>query len=434
MRQVARHRRAPSLARRMILGLVAFLALIGLLAILAEPIRKGWPSPRQWLALEQARQLLETSIGRDPTGALAFQPTTQMIAYMAAAPDFWFVASDGGTPVRGGIALHENKDARGTRVSMLQGTTAELETAVGPVGVLLGGQRGDLLDGAGAWLGKRLPRWLVAVAIVALCTTALTIGLVHLLLRPVRRAAQAAMALTPGQGTPALPTDGVPIEILPLVTATNGAFARLEREHDRQRQFIANAAHELRTPIAILSVRLDELPAGPAKQRLCQDMARLTMLANQLLDLERLHHSGPGTYHPVDLVALTRDVVADIAPLAIDNGSTVSFQSVPPRWEIQGDEQALRGVFYNLMGNALAHGGPAVNVALRIDATGAIEVADQGIGVPAEARERVFEAFQRGGGTGTGLGLYIVREVLRAHGATIELREGRPGAVFRIRF
>jgi len=77
-----------------------------------------------------------------------------------------------------------------------------------------------------------------------------------------------------------------------------------------------------------------------------------------------------------------------------------------------------------------------VDVELRVGADGVIEVADSGMGVPAEVRERVFEAFQRGGGNGggAGLGLYIVREVLRVHGAQIELRDGAPGAVFQVRF
>ena len=161
------------------------------------------------------------------------------------------------------------------------------------------------------------------------------------------------------------------------------------------------------------------------------------MLANQLLDIERLHHAGgPQPDRRVEMVALAREVVAEIGPLAIDSGGTLSFRSALRRLDIVGDEQALRGVLLNLIGNALTHGGRGVSVEVRIDLDGTIVVADSGVGVTVEARERVFEAFQRAseGSAGGGLGLYIVREVLKAHHALIELRDGRPGAIFRIRF
>lgn len=439
MRWWPSRRRAPSLARRMILGLVAFQAFVGLLEIFAEPIASGRLSLRQWLAAEQAAQLVAVSVDRNAAGELTFKPTPDMSAYIAAAPDFWFYVTDGTELVRGG-STEQPKFERGPdgkRVDPRQGTMFQLETQVGRVNLMLGGEHGELLEGAWVWLGDRLRRWLFTLAIVAVCVTVVTIALVQLLLRPVRAAARAAAALQPGQHVPALPEAGVPVEILPLVSATNAAFDRLEREHSRQRRFIANAAHELRTPIAILGIRLDELPEGQTKQRLRQDVRRLTMLANQLLDLERLHHSGgPQLDRKVDMVALAREVVAEIGPLAVDSGGTLAFRSALRQLNVMGDEQALRGVLLNLISNALTHGGRGVTVEVRIDVDGSIVVADGGVGVTVEARERIFEAFQRAseGSAGAGLGLYIVREVLSAHRAQIELRDGRPGAVFRIRF
>lgn len=439
MRWWPMRRRAPSLARRMILGLVAFAALIGLLEIFAEPIATGRLSLRQWLAAEQAAQLVAASLGRNAVGELTIVPTPDLQAYIAAAPEFWFYITDGTELLRGGSTTQPifERGPDGQRKDPRQGTMFQLETQVGKVNLMLGGEHGELLEGAWIWLGDRLRRWLFTLAIVAVCVTVVTVGLVQLLLRPVRAAARAASALQPGQHSPALPEAGVPIEILPLVSATNAAFDRLEREHARQRRFIANAAHELRTPIAILGIRLDELPEGRTKQRLRQDVRRLTMLANQLLDIERLHHAGgPQPDRRVEMVALAREVVAEIGPLAIDSGGTLSFRSALRRLDIVGDEQALRGVLLNLIGNALTHGGRGVSVEVRIDLDGTVVVADSGIGVTVEARERIFEAFQRAseGSAGAGLGLYIVREVLKAHQAQIELRDGRPGAVFRIRF
>ncbi|WP_207484384.1 sensor histidine kinase [Arenibaculum pallidiluteum] len=412
---------------------MAFPALVGLLVLLAEPLTADGVSFAEWVAREQVKPLLAESLLRDASGRLVLEPSPELAAYMAENPGFWFFAVDGMTKIEGGAA--RSLDIfDGDRVNS-HGATFHLVSRGGHVGVLFGDHRGDLWAGICAWLADRLHRWLVALLVLAACTTLITVRLVRFLLRPVQRAAEAAAALTPGQPVPALPEAGVPAEILPLVTATNAALARLDQEHERQRRFIANAAHELRTPIAILGVRLDELPESSVKLALRHDVKRLVMLTNQLLDVERLHHGRADQRRPVDIVALAREVVAEMGPLAIGLGSTLSFETALPRLDLRGDEQALRGVFLNLVSNALTHGGANITVEVRVRDDGAVEVADDGIGVAADARDRVFEAFQRsGGGGGAGLGLYIVREVLRAHGASIELRDGQPGSVFLIRF
>lgn len=432
--------RPPSIARRIIIGLVSFLAVVGLLRTLADPFEER-VSFTHFFTAEQVKPLLATSIVRDASGRLAFVPTPALTAYMADNPEFWFFASDGGTKIHGGAG----KAAPGGMPDMIKphrtpGITFHLKTRAGQVGVLMEGQHGDLWEGFRVWLTAELWEWLVIMIGLAIATTLITVHLVRFLLRPVRDAAEAAAALKPGLHGPALPEFGVPVEILPLVTATNAAFARLEREHDRQRRFIANAAHELRTPIAILGLRLDALPESPEKAVLRHDVTRLAMLANQLLDAERLHAEA-AERAPVDIVALGRDVVAELGPLAIGLGSTLAFDTALPRRIVAGDRQALRGVFLNLVSNALNHGGAGITVELRVNADGSVEVTDNGVGIPEEARDRVFEAFQRAGTGigaatrgGAGLGLYIVREVLRAHGASIELRDHGIGAAFHVLF
>jgi len=441
-----RHRdaRPPSLTRRMTLALIAFHALGILLLLLAQPLLQAGPgSMRDWFATEQATKLLRESLSRDARGVLVFRPTTEMAAYIEATPEFWFRAADGTARVFGGrgsspVGLWSVEGVmRGARAELPIGVAIDIWTEGRRVGALIGGQRGSFVAGLWAWITDWLGNWLLAVAAISVGTGLVTWLLVRLLLRPVRDAAEAARRLVPGQHQAGLPVEGVPAEILPLVSATNLAFARVEMEHERQRRFIANAAHELRTPIAILSLRLDELPDNEIRRKLQLDVRRLTLLANQLLDLERMRHvDGAAVSPPVDMVALAREVVAEMAPLALATGSDIALDCAVARWELPGDEQALRGVLLNLLGNALAHGGPGVKVDLRIDGQGLIEVADSGPGVREDAKDQVFEAFQRagGGGAGVGLGLYIVREVMRAHGASIELRDGGPGAVFRLRF
>jgi signal transduction histidine kinase len=430
----------------MTVAIITFHSIGLLLLLLAQPFHDAGPgSLREWFAAQQATKLLRESLGRDARGVLVFQPTTEMAAYIEATPAFWFGAADGTARVLGGrgsppVGLWPGEvGTRGARVELPIGVAIDISTEGRRVGALIGGHRGNLAAGIWAWVTDWLGNWLLVVAAISVGTSFVSWLLVRILLRPVRAAAEAAKRLAPGQHHGGLPVRGVPAEILPLVTATNAAFDRVDKEHERQRRFIANAAHELRTPITILSLRLDELPEGATKQRLQLDVRRLTTLANQLLDLERMRHAALNdlaTADLVEMVGLARDVIAEIVPMALASGSDIAFRSALPRWEIQGDKTALRSVLLNLLGNALAHGGPGVQVELRIHAHGVLEVADSGPGVPEGTQDQIFEAFRRAGGSGigAGLGLYIVREVLQAHGASIELQNGKPGAVFRLRF
>src|SRR5215475_4936880 len=111
----------------------------------------------------------------------------------------------------------------------------------------------------------------------------------------------------------------IPLEVAPLVTAVNEALARLDEGYSRHKRFVADAAHELRTPIAILNTRLEALQDGPDKTRLLEDTARLATLAEQLLDIQRLDQCRD-PFSRVDLAIIAQNVAADLAPLAIAGG------------------------------------------------------------------------------------------------------------------
>jgi signal transduction histidine kinase len=214
----------------------------------------------------------------------------------------------------------------------------------------------------------------------------------------------------------------VPVEITPLVRAVNDALRRLDEDYERQRRFIASAAHELRTPIAILRVKVDAAQE-PETRRLGRDVGRLGALAEQLLDLQRL-----GTERAdqeLDLVALVRRVVGDLAPLLIDCDHTIEVQteqSLP----IRGDEGAIERVVLNLVHNSLEHGGHHVTV--RVLGT-SLEVEDDGPGIPEAERERVFEAFHRVRplSAGTGLGLHLVQQVVERHSGHVSILDASGG-------
>jgi signal transduction histidine kinase len=232
-----------------------------------------------------------------------------------------------------------------------------------------------------------------------------------------------------------LPLAEVPAEVATLVGAFNDALQRLDDGHARQERFLADAAHELRTPIAILQTRIENLAEGAERTRLLADAARLSVLAGQLLDLQRMKAQGTGRQR-IDLVAMAREVVAEMAPLALAAGYEVSFEPLAARVEIEGDRDAIARALANLVRNAIEHAGGMGAVTVRVMPPGDIEVIDDGPGIPAALREQIFKPFHRGHATGpgAGLGLSLVQEIARLHGGEVTVHDAPGGgALFRLR-
>jgi signal transduction histidine kinase len=233
-----------------------------------------------------------------------------------------------------------------------------------------------------------------------------------------------------------LPLDGVPSEVAPLVAAVNAALSRLDEGYERHKRFLLDAAHELRTPIAILQTRLESLSPSPDTSRLIEDVARLSTLAEQLLDLQRLNQQNVRLAQ-IDLVTIGKRVAADLAPLAIAAGYDIAFESEVERAEVSGDLASLERALTNLVQNAIQHGGRRGSITVRVDWPAMISVTDEGPGVPVADRERVFEPFHRlhARDRGVGLGLNLVQEIVRLHEARVTVLDGpNGGACFRITF
>jgi two-component system OmpR family sensor kinase len=245
-----------------------------------------------------------------------------------------------------------------------------------------------------------------------------------------------------------LPEARVPDEVRPLVASLNDLLARLGRALDRERAFIGDAAHELRTPLAAVTLQLqllERVPEGPEREqalaRLKAGVGRSARLVGQLLDLARQDEAVTDRLPTrVDLATVAREVVAEQAPQAQAHGIDLGLDASSA--QLEGDAESLRVALGNLVDNAIRYTPPGGKVDVRVRTEGGelvAEVLDTGPGIPPEERERVFDRFYRGGaaaGSGSGLGLSIVREIARRHGATVELRDrdGGQGFCARVRF
>ncbi len=234
----------------------------------------------------------------------------------------------------------------------------------------------------------------------------------------------------------------VPAEIAPVLDALNGLLGRLTSALERERRFTADAAHELRTPLAGLKVHAQNAAraGSPAERQASLDrmlvaLDRTIHLAEQMLAYNRASASAAPEHTTVSLRELAGEAIDALQPRLGTRGLRVTVMCTPADGaaEVQGDRQRLASLVGNLLDNAAryAPAGSAIDVLLR-EEHGAVtlEVIDEGPGIPEELRARVFESYYRIPGSndaGSGLGLAIVREVARAHGARVQIREGREG-------
>ena len=447
--------RPPSLERRLIVRL-SLLYLATLLAAVATYVVVSLVD-RDFRASESFQQhahRLAASVVREGEGVPHLALAPDLRRQLAAIDSFQMVVSDAadGRVIEGTSAWLEAQmrtmppaieSAEFTLVGEGRRWQGVLVVEPGPgipLRVALVYARPTVADTL-AWVAGELSEDVLPVMVPAMLLSLLVgIATVRTTVAPVRRlSAELAAISRPRMNLP-LAEDGVPVEVLPMVRAVNHALGRLDAALSQQQRMTANAAHELRTPLAILRARIEGIADSALREPLERDVVRMTRLVGQLMAVARLEAGQVAVDEAVDLVRVARETLAACAPLALAKGRGVELTAPDRPVMVQGNALALGDALMNLVDNALRFTAVGDSVEVTVEASpnraALLEVRDRGPGIPVAERAEVFEPFWRGRdsrGGGSGLGLAIVAETVALHGGTVtvEERDGG-GSVFRI--
>ena len=420
------------LAVLMALAMMLVLGGVGLFVYLrlADDLSEGVDS-----ALE-ARAAAIAASGRVEAGS-AGDPEDGFAQLIAA--DGPVLARTDGSPVSALTGREIARAAAGEDVELER----ELEGIDGTARVLAVGEGdevivvGQSLDDRDETLSALAGAFALGAPAAAIVVALLGYGLAAAGLRPVERIRRRAEEVSlEGEAEP-LPLPAARDEIRRLGETLNAMLDRLRGSYARERRFVADASHELRTPVAVIKAELEaalrRAPADPdlreALTAAVEECDRLAQLAEDLLVLAR---SGDGALavrpEPLDAAELLERISTRFSARARERGRELRVEAEPDL-VVRGDELRLSQALGNLVDNALRHGAGAITLsARRAGADVELEIADEGAGPPPELRPRAFERFARGDEArtrgGAGLGLAIVRAIAEAHGGKAELAAG----------
>ncbi|WP_227288098.1 HAMP domain-containing sensor histidine kinase [Boseongicola sp. H5] len=241
---------------------------------------------------------------------------------------------------------------------------------------------------------------------------------------PVAVAARWARSIKPGTDVPPPTIENAPAEVAHLVDATQRALNRLDQALASEKRNAAEAAHALRTPVAVLMARLDALPPGETTDRLRSDLLTLSRTVQQVLAASRTEAVDVPQDAAIDLSEVAETVVAGLAPFAHAKGVDLALSLPESRALANADAESVEVALSNLVENAILHGGPGP-VEITVGPAPVIVVRDHGPGVSRASTTELFKPFWRGPDAapgGAGLGLAIVDRLQRAQGGKIEVQ------------
>lgn len=441
----------PSLALRaglifMSIYAVIFIAFLTIAAIASSGEPRGDRHDGAYTALRYAAGEL-----RQTDGSFAFPDQGRFRKLAARNPDLWLIARSGGRSFSFGLVPESAARLLAQHGDALESVRFQVpnpEPALGvaalrqydffgtePVILAAGGVDPASLTAREHFRLFGPGEALAVLSVIAMLGFLAMLIALPLFSRAIKPITAEAGALRPEDSERRLDEGKAPRELLPLVRAFNAALDRLACELERRKRFVADVAHELRTPLAVISLRVEALEEKDAKEELRSGVGRLSHLVGQMLDLERLSLAGRQRAS-IDLASAARGVVADLAPMALEAGYDLSVDAPAMPVVITGDPHAVERALTNLVVNAIAHGGGKGNIEVVVGADRTIDVVDEGPGVDASLRPRLFEPFCRDSSRseGCGLGLHLTREIMRAHRGDVRLLPAESGAKFRLEF
>lgn len=411
------------------LGLAATVIFIATISIAIWQYQRHEIEP---VICRVAADILYDAAVVDPGRSLTLRPTRRIEAMKANSPKLWYVVSHerlinefaGDRRPALPVAL-PYAGPIGFSVLATQDQNSTFCLAVipwGPSNLVM------MIGGAEVRFGEVMRSYAVhnifPLAIISLAfALTVTIGAIlsgRFVTRGIERVTRRALAIDPSAPQGSISLDEVPIELKPLVEALNRAFDEINAYIKTQRRFLGNAAHQLRTPLTLLRAKIEDVAEPWLKVELVRDVRRLTSLVSAMLDLARLQNRTIER-QPIDLVAVTRDVLADFSPSALDAGIELSLeQTEAGSAMVQGVEATIRSALANLIGNALIHAHGARHITATVD-RGSVSISDDGAGIPAGSGQNLVEPFRTGSiaTEGAGLGLSIVQEIMAAHGGDL---------------
>lgn len=428
-------------------------ALQAFLLVLFVILLIGWIwiiDPRLEGANEEAARIVAESVTKDGQGRPQLSATPALAELKRRYPNLWFVVRDVNdivlqygvvpAPVLSAAFPWSFDRARLEAAGTVRATVENHDTPAGRLQFIAGTEEGIPNDGLSIWINVQLDleknaegaiRWLTVlpalgfIILIAVVPMLILTGIATLLVTPravgrslsgLMETVKQAQSIDFENRSERIDRSKVPLEIIPLVDAFNVALSKLDDGYNRRNRFLADAAHELRTPIAIVRTRADLLPDDALSRQIRADIDRLTRVAHQLLEMQAVG-AVELPAEPRDLNQLVERIATDLAPIAMDAGYEFDFEPSAGAAIFTVQASIIEMAVVNLVRNAIDHAGGRGAITIRVDATGAIEVCDEGQGIPVPERGQVFEPFHRinTNSPGAGLGLNLVQKAAELH-------------------
>lgn len=439
-------KRAPSLLRALVfrLTIVVVLALVGTYVMLYFEFRDGLMGLEGQSIAVQVQDLRASIVSETDPPRLALPPSLQeFYAQPETLNGYQLLRADGTLLESGGFSAHylplpvaegsgqvvmqwETDPLSGNRVLA---AALNLDEGQGQYWLRVVRNLEDKESLVAQLMFGALDELFPPIALLLIAAIGVVVVTVLSSLRPLRTVSDQAAALSLSRLDERLHARNLPRELVPLVQAVNSSLDQLEADYRVQREFTANAAHELRTPLATLRARLESRFSARELCDVTLEIEQLSRLLEQLLCLARLDSQEQLQFATFDAHAVAMEVARELAPIALESEHYVTAATPDASVPAHGNATLTRLVFRNLIENAIQYTPPGTSITLSADSATVI-IADDGPGIAGHVAASLFERFRRGpnaSGPGAGLGLAIARCIMERQGGRLSHDTTAPG-------